>query len=256
MKKHTQDQSFIEGKGFYIALCSCIAVLGIIAYAGHSAGKEKAKKQASDNIVMEDTSTPVPIPTQIPVYTARPNTAAVINSPAPAAVKKAETPKSNVPKPSSSSKTIETAANQASTVPPEPPKTPEFLSPAEGKIITTFSADLTYNKTMDDWRTHDGVDIQLDAGREIKAAYDGTVDEIGTNALGTFITINHTGGWQTIYANLDEESIKLKKDDTVKTGDVIGKLGNSTIEEKLLNSHLHLEILKDGENKNPMDYIK
>lgn len=252
MKKHTQDQSFIEGKGFYIALCSCIAVLGIIAYAGHSAGRDKAKKQTADNIVMEDVSTPEPVRTAAPVYTASVVLPARTPSPAPA-IK--ATPEAETVRPKTS-KTVETAANQAPTIPPAPPETPKFSSPAEGKIISTFSADLTYNKTMDDWRTHNGIDIQLEEGHDIKAAYDGVVQEIGINALGAFITAEHAGGWQTIYANLDEDSIKLKKGDNINTGDIIGKLGNSTIEEKSSNSHLHFEILKNGENKNPTEYIK
>ncbi|MCH5184749.1 MAG: peptidoglycan DD-metalloendopeptidase family protein [Oscillospiraceae bacterium] len=247
MKKHTQNQSFIEGKGFYIALCSCIAVLGIIAYTGHNAGKNKARRQASDNVIVEESS-PIPEESEAPVYTIKP-------SPANYAVS-IPTPKAS-PKPAQTAKpVVQTVVKQASTIPPEPPKTPSFIPPAEGKIIDTFSENLSSNKTMDDWRTHDGIDIQSEPGTAVKASLDGVIEEIGSDTLGVFILINHDNGWQTLYANLGEEDISLKKGDRVKTGDKIGSVGDTSIEEKLVNPHLHFEILKDGENKNPTEFIK
>ena len=260
MKKQTKNQSFIEGKGFYIALCSCIAVLGVIAYVGNSAGRNKAEKshEASDNIVVEEKT--LPQVTEQPAVTAVPSYRATT---APSVQPK---PTAAPPRPSSAVQTktaavetagkadiTETAAAPSKTEPPAV----SFTSPVEGKIIATFSESLTYNKTMDDWRTHNGVDISAKINEPVKASCDGTVEETGADTLGMFVILTHENGFRTLYANLNEENTaKLQKGDKVKTGDVIGYVGESTIAEKLTDSHLHFEILKDGENMDPLEFIK
>ncbi len=46
-----------------------------------------------------------------------------------------------------------------------------FTWPVQGDILTDYSLEvLSYNPTMDDWRTHDGLDIASAAGTEVKAA--------------------------------------------------------------------------------------
>jgi len=53
--------------------------------------------------------------------------------------------------------------------------------PIQGEVLTAFSVDqLLYNETLDDWRTHDGVDIAAAEGDAVLAAYDKT-KEMGKN---------------------------------------------------------------------------
>lgn len=43
--------------------------------------------------------------------------------------------------------------------------------PIQGEVLTAFSVDqLLYNETLDDWRTHDGVDIAAAEGDAVLAA--------------------------------------------------------------------------------------
>ena len=75
--------------------------------------------------------------------------------------------------------------------------------PIQGEVLTAFSVDqLLYNETLDDWRTHDGVDIAAAEGDAVLAACAGTVSSITDDPLmGTTVVIQHSGGHETTYAN-------------------------------------------------------
>ena len=67
--------------------------------------------------------------------------------------------------------------------------------PIQGEVLTAFSVDqLLYNETLDDWRTHDGVDIAAAEGDAVLAACAGTVSSITDDPLmGTTVVIQHSG---------------------------------------------------------------
>lgn len=119
-----------------------------------------------------------------------------------------------------------------------------FMMPTVGFLTSTYSEDRgTYN--------HKGIDIANQRGTEIYASYTGKVTFAGVNGgFGNVIYIEHSSGYKTIYAHLDE--ILVEKGMSVQKGDLIGKMGttgNST------GNHLHFELHKDGNHKNPFDYI-
>ena len=59
------------------------------------------------------------------------------------------------------------AVNTAPVIPEAPSL---VVSPLSGQVVAAFSVDaLTYNSTLDDWRTHDGVDIAAAAGTNVLA---------------------------------------------------------------------------------------
>ena len=62
--------------------------------------------------------------------------------------------------------------------------------------------------------------------------------------------IDHRNGYQTFYGHLDE--IKVEAGETVTTGHLIGTMGSTGITTGV---QLHFELLKNGENLNPADYI-
>ena len=67
--------------------------------------------------------------------------------------------------------------------------------PIQGEVLTAFSVDqLLYNETLDDWRTHDGVDIAAAEGDAVLAACAVTVSSITDDPLmGTTVVIQHSG---------------------------------------------------------------
>ncbi|MDR1391883.1 MAG: M23 family metallopeptidase [Clostridiales bacterium] len=131
-----------------------------------------------------------------------------------------------------------------------------FVLPVSGQIIKECSLDdLVYSKTLDDWRTHNGIDIECAIGTPVKAARDGLVEKIyQSDELGITLVLNHGNGLNTVYSNLqDINFIEIGK--KVKTGDIIGGVGSSSSFECADPPHLHFEFIKNGEVQKPMNYF-
>ena len=137
-------------------------------------------------------------------------------------------------------------------------KLPDFISPLAGMISKSHTVDVpVYSLTMNDYRTHSGVDIVSAAGASVCATADGTVGEIWEDPMmGTCLTIEHTGGARSIYKNLSPqlpESIVTGV--RVKAGEKIASIGESALAEVAESPHLHYELEVDGVLVNPADYM-
>lgn len=132
-------------------------------------------------------------------------------------------------------------------------KSPEYFMPLSGEVIREFSVDtLIYDKTMDDWRTHNGVDISCAVGDEVKAIAAGTVESVIDDKLqGNVIIISHDGGLKSIYCGLAPNTT-MAEGMAVEQGQVIGTAGNTMKTESLLEPHLHLAVMKDGDYIDPL----
>lgn len=99
--------------------------------------------------------------------------------------------------------------------------------------------------------THTGIDLAALNGTKIYASADGKVIlSKYDNGYGNRVIIEHSNGLLTSYSQCSE--LLVKEGDTVKAGDLIAKVGstgNST------GSHLHFEVLKDGNWVNPENYM-
>ena len=90
----------------------------------------------------------------------------------------------------------------------------------------------------------------------VKAAEEGKVAAIKNDPrYGLTIIIEHSNGFQTLYANLLTTDF-ISEGEEVKIGQTIGTVGDSSVYEIVDESHLHFEIIKNGENVNPAEYIK
>lgn len=133
---------------------------------------------------------------------------------------------------------------------------PEFSYPVKGKIKAGFSGDkLIYNEILSDWRTHNGVDILCDENAAICASSDGIVSEVYESGQGKSVKIDHQNGYMTIYANLSDQ-LEVISGDSVKAGDIIAKVGNSSVSDFTQEPHLHFEILLNDQYVNPEELIK
>lgn len=130
------------------------------------------------------------------------------------------------------------------------------VSPLQGEVVSAFSVDqLMYNETLDDWRTHDGIDIAAELGTPVAACAKGTVSAVTTDDLmGTTVTIDHGKGMESVYANLSP-SLNVQAGTEVDAGTVLGTVGTSAIAESASPSHLHFALREYGVTIDPGHYL-
>ncbi len=98
---------------------------------------------------------------------------------------------------------------------------------------------------------HQGLDIRS-IYNWIKASKYGQVTFTGwLGGYGNAIIVAHPGGWKTLYGHLSK--IIVRSGQYVKQGQSIAKSGNTG---RSTGPHLHFEIIKNGQHKNPYYYIK
>lgn len=98
---------------------------------------------------------------------------------------------------------------------------------------------------------HTGVDLGSGMNTEIYATKSGTVTASSYGeANGYYLTINHGDGYSSLYAHMVSNEVSVG--DYVTQGQVIGHVGLSGW---TTGAHLHFEILYNGSNVNPMNYI-
>ncbi len=133
----------------------------------------------------------------------------------------------------------------------------EFQAPVKGEIIREFANDsLVYSNTLQEWITHNGVDIKADKTSVVKAAAAGKVTSIKNDPrYGLTIIIEHNDGYKTIYSNLLTTEFVVEGED-VEQGQTLGTVGNSSSFEVSDDYHLHFELLKDGEYLDPTIYME
>lgn len=119
-----------------------------------------------------------------------------------------------------------------------------FILPLSGDIDRRFSMSPVYDETMEDWRIHKGVDFLCQVGDEVKSIGNGKVIKvIADPSWGYCIEVDY-GKFTAKYCGLQQGTTAII-DDTVSKGDVIGKVASIPCESKQ-ESHLHLEIVRDG----------
>ena len=129
--------------------------------------------------------------------------------------------------------------------------------PVQGEVTKEYAEKIpSYNKTLDQWEIHKAVDIQAKAGSTVKSIASGKIIDVSNDdKYGTTVKIESANKIVLTYSNLDK-NVDAKVNQTVKAGDVIGKIGNTSTVESAEGAHLHLEAFKDGKSINPMSLMK
>lgn len=132
-----------------------------------------------------------------------------------------------------------------------------FQMPLKGEICGKHSGgELVKYEALNEWRTHDGIDIAAKTGAEIFAAADGKILSVTNDPLwGTVVEIQHEGNIVTIYSGLSAE-VPVKAGDEVMAGDLIGTLGETNLAEVDMDSHLHFAMKENGKFIDPLTRIK
>lgn len=97
-------------------------------------------------------------------------------------------------------------------------------------------------------RMHKGIDVKVQTGDTIYAAFDGKVRIVRyeRRGYGKYVVLRHENGLETIYAHLSKYLCDVNED--VKAGQPIGLGGNTG---RSFGSHLHFETRVMGEAINP-----
>lgn len=149
----------------------------------------------------------------------------------------------------------EPSALQGASSPASSSAQPAAAPSMPGRVLNAFSGDeLVYNKTLGDWRTHNGVDYAADKGAEVAAPAAGKVVETGTDdKWGPVVAIEDESG--RVWRVCGTADAKVKKGDTVSAGQTIGKVGSVSC-ECAEESHIHLEVMQDGRYLDPVKAMK
>lgn len=123
--------------------------------------------------------------------------------------------------------------------------------PVEGGIIRPYDAQRSvYWEMLNTWKAHCALDIAGKTGESVRAGMDGTVLSAAYNALwGWQVCIAHEDQMQMCYAGL--ESCSVQPGDRVRRGQAIGTLMAHIPCEAEMETHLHLEMRRNGKTQDP-----
>lgn len=231
--------SFFKGKGFYLALALCILAAAASSFwairnvmqrfgpnANSSLEQEGTQEWDLPDVQVEQKVNDVPVPSAKP---SRPSSSASGSGEASA--------------PAGDS-------GEAAAAP-----APSFVQPVDGQITQVYSGDeLVYNETLQDWRTHNGVDIACAENAPVKSAVAGTVCNIYDDGMWGRIVEVETGELTWRYAGLAADSVQVSVGDGVSAGQTLGNVGE-VMAETAGGPHLHLEVLKGGNRVDPEHYF-
>ena len=229
------------GKGFYIVLFLCAAVIGVSAWMLLTDQGTNVEAETADMAEVDMTEE---VMTILPAgQTTEKEAAEAMADTMEADGEQAE-----------DAAQIDTDAPETQAVFSE--SVTSYIWPVQGSIQTPYSIQtLLYDSTMADWRTHDGIDITSDIGTPVMAAAAGTVTSVSSDdLLGTMVQIDHGNGTHSVYANL-AGSPTVAPGDVVTMGQVIGSVGGTALGETNQVSHLHFAMREDGLSADPTLYL-
>lgn len=235
----SKSAQFFSGKGFYVALAISLVAVGAAVFVAMNqtmnslTDEGTAKKNSSSKNEWGFTQDVNQNQSNIPVSSSKPQ--------------------------SSSQQSVSSRTSVVSSQSKEPSGTSQitFTMPLNGEVINAFSnGDLVKSKTLNEWRTHDGIDIKSELGKPVKSCAAGTVADVSEDPLwGVCVTIKHNGGYVSYYYGLDK-NVKVSKNQKVELNQQIGAVGDTAIIETAEEPHLHFAMKKDNKWVDPTKVIQ
>ena len=136
---------------------------------------------------------------------------------------------------------------------PRPPD-PLFVLPMENFTLgKTASLDrLVFHSSLNNWRTHNGVNFSATAGTVVSAISAGTVVSVEHTQLESgIVTIQHANGLTSSYHGLAAD-IRVEEGDTVSQGTILGTIAAVRPVARSEGSHLHLRVRQNGNLIDPL----
>lgn len=134
------------------------------------------------------------------------------------------------------------------------PVNKSYVLPLSGDVMKKFSlTQPQYNSTMGDWRVHSGIDFAGEEGEEVCSVGNGTVTKVYADSKWGYVIEIDYGDFVGRYCGISQDGA-VGIEQSVTQGSVIGKL--TTIPAEAQDGiHLHFEVLKNGENVDPLSVL-
>ena len=262
-----QIRKFLRDKGFALALLACLVAAAAAGVWAVRTVRDELDKNLSGLKTPDSTSTVPGIDEGLSTTTPQedettwewptePAANSVSNVPkAASSASRSASSASSAPQAGSGS-VREPSALQGASSPASSSAAPASTQPVSGRVLNGYSGDeLVYNKTLGDWRTHEGIDINAQLGAPVSACAKGTVTDVTTDdMMGVTVTVDHGSGMESIYSNL-AESVNVQVGSAVEAGTVLGTVGTSAISESASPSHLHFALREYGVMIDPLNYL-
>lgn len=123
--------------------------------------------------------------------------------------------------------------------------------PVEGGRYSSYFG-YRNNPITHQYAFHTGLDIAVPLGTKIRAAYGGTVRQVGEDdRSGKYVTLSHDDGYETFYCHCSE--ILVTRGTVVRAGEAVACVGSTGWST---GPHLHFEIRKDGTRLDPLQILE
>ena len=144
----------------------------------------------------------------------------------------------------------EPSALQGASSPASSSAAPASTQPVSGRVLNGYSGDeLVYNKTLGDWRTHNGIDYACAKDAAVQSPTAGTVVLAGSDgSWGPTVAIKDSAG--RVWRLCGVANPAVKEGETVSAGQTLGKVGSVSC-ECAEESHIHLEVKQDDSYLDP-----
>lgn len=130
------------------------------------------------------------------------------------------------------------------------------------ELVTSYFGKRTDPVTGKVNVTHGGIDVISEGGyRDVVAFADGVVTATRNSysgkttdgSAGNYISITHADGRVTKYKHLKQNSLQVKKGQSVKAGQIIATMGDTG---HCTGVHLHFDVVIDDVRVDPLPYLR
>ena len=271
-----QIRKFLRDKGFALALLACLVAAAAAGVWAVRTVRDELDKNLSGLKTPDSTSTAPGIDEGLSTTTPQedettwewptePAANSVSNVPkAASSASRSASSASSAPQAGSGS-VREPSALQGASSPASSSAAPASTQPVSGRVLNGYSGDeLVYNKTLGDWRTHNGIDYACAKDAAVQSPTAGTVVLAGSDgSWGPTVAIKDSAGrvWRgptvaikdsagRVWRLCGVASPAVKEGETVSAGQTLGKVGSVSC-ECAEESHIHLEVKQDDSYLDP-----